>query len=308
MARSAVGVAAMALSLLAVLSTACGSAPSGVAGSPGTSSSGVRTATPKVPDGRRVPASSPPSGEGPRGLAAAEAAQLVRLVRLPAGARELDKPPLAALAKAPIGRLSEDFIDQVRWWTVPAPAAVTLAYLGTHQPRGLSRSGSGIARWPGSLLSIRTYADRPAPAYRFPVLQITVTDDGPGGSAVRADGQVSWIPGRTAAEHIPLGVTDVHLLASRWTTGQVIARGYAGRATAARLARIIDGLQRANDGPGSCAASDFQMQASFAAGGHTWVVTDVPACGAVLITTDGRVQPGLEETPGSTMPSEHCST
>jgi hypothetical protein len=283
--------AAAVFSLVAVMSAACGSMPGGFARPPGSPAAGMGTAS--------SASSGASPGVGPRALAAAEAARLARLVRLPAGARERSTPPVVSLAAAPQRLATSYLIDQARWWTVPEPPAATLAYLGgALGSAGLTRSGGGAMTRPGSAQQFLIYGDRSAPAYSSAALVLTVTDDGHGGSAVRADGQVVWSPERTAAENIPLDIAAVDLRAYRgFSPAELVAHVRVTGAPAAGIAKIIDGLRRDNRGLHGCTAdTGFRIKATFTSRDRIWVVNDA-GCGGVSISAGAKVQPGLLDTP-----------
>jgi hypothetical protein len=158
---------------LCLLAAACGSA-----------------SAPSAPQGAQVASQrgAGPTLAGNRRLARAEAAKLLTLVPVPAGARRLRSAPVSALSYPGITGQA----DAERSWRLGMPFAAASAWIAAHRPAGLRQTASGSGGPPAA--SGYTYAGPDGPAWGTAAeLDIEVVQAGTDGSYLRADGYVAWL-------------------------------------------------------------------------------------------------------------------
>jgi len=181
-----------------------------------------------------------------------------------------------------------------RWWSTPLPASSALASLRAHPPEGLRLAGSGSGTLAsGVTTTYLIFEGRPTKNYSDATLLVTSASDGQG-SGIRADGQVLWVPLRTAAEEVPVGVRQVALLAYRGDPTNKVAQMDLSGAEVKRVVRLVNDLPRDNRGSHGCLIdSGFRMRMTFPTPDGPLVFTVWPACGSVLVSANGNSQPGL---------------
>jgi hypothetical protein len=163
---------------LCLLAAGCGS----VAAPPG-----ARVITDRAPG---------PTLAGNRRLARAEAAKLVAVVPVPAGARLLRSAPVQAMGYPGVTGLA----DARRTWRLAMPFGQATAWIAAHRPAGLTPAGSGSSEPPAA--AGYDYAGPSSPAWADAELDIEVVQAGASTSYLRADGFVAWldpVPYRDAA-------------------------------------------------------------------------------------------------------------
>jgi hypothetical protein len=181
-----------------------------------------------------------------------------------------------------------------RWWSTPLSATWALASLRAHPPEGLRLTGSSSGTLAsGATTTTLIFEGRLAQDENDATLLITSVSDGQG-SGIRADGQVVWVPPRTAAEEVPAGVRRVALLAYRGDPTNDVAHRNVSGAEAERLVRLVNDLPRDNRGSHGCVMdTGFRVRMTFPTPDGPLVFTVWPACGAVLVSANGNSQPGL---------------
>jgi len=191
-------------------------------------------------------------------------------------------------------------LDVSRWWSLPVPMPAALSWLEAHPPPGLPVSGHGSGTGPDGPFAYLIYQDGPTAAYNLATLVVEFAPNGPGASAMRADGQTLWVPPRPASEQVPTDVSRVRLVAYPGVgVYGVLARETVKGAAADRLVRLANALQRDNRGVVHCAAdTGFRITVTFLAPQRMLVFTEVPACGSVSVTSDGNSEPGLLNSAG----------
>ena len=241
---------------------------------------------------------SPGSEIAPRSRALAESRRLVGLVGVPPGAVEAARPPVPALRKPAELPGGTYLLDTPRWWSVPMSMGAALDWLRANPPSGLVASGSGSGDGLGGPNATLSYRDGTSDAYNSATLLIEVVSAKSGASAVRADGQVLWVPPRSDAERAPLHPSRVELLAYRGARTNVLARRTLIGAEAAKVARLIDALTRDNRGVHGCAMdTGFRIDVTFELPSGPLVFTEWPACDEVNVTSNGHAEPGLIDSP-----------
>jgi hypothetical protein len=241
-------------------------------------------------------------GAGPSGVAArpradarTESEHVVGLIRMPPDAVRVASSPAAALRRVPQRPATPYLVDISRWWRLRMmPMVSALSWLRAHPPAGLDLAGSGSGSGPCGPFAYLIYEDTSTAAYNSATLLIEVAPDGPDASAVRADGQTTWIPPRPSATDVPLDGSEAQLLVYRGEPTHVLARRTLNGAAALRLARVVNRLPRDNRGAHGCLAdTGLRVRMTFVTARGTLVFTEWPACSAVGVTVNGQARPGL---------------
>jgi hypothetical protein len=129
---------------------------------------------------------------GNRRLARAEAARLLALVPVPAGARRLRSAP-AGLSVPAMGEPGvTGLADAQQSWRLDLPVNAAASWIAVHRPAGLKRLGYATDSF--SYLAGYDYLGPSGPAWgRAAELDVGVAPDGPNASFLRADGLVAWL-------------------------------------------------------------------------------------------------------------------
>jgi hypothetical protein len=233
-----------------------------------------------------------------RSSALAESQRLAHLANVPSDATVATQAPVPAL-RHPVEQPGSSYLlDTPRWWTLPMSMAAALTWLRAHPPSGLIASGTGSGDGPGGANASLSYRDRTSAAYNSATLVIEVVPAGSDASAVRADGQVLWVPPRSDDEVAPIHPSRGELLAYRGATTNVLAERTLTGAAATKLARLIDALSRDNRDVHGCAMdTGFRIRVTFIVASGPLVFTEWLACDEVNVTSNGHVQPGLIDSP-----------
>jgi hypothetical protein len=128
-----------------------------------------------------------PTLAGNRKLARAEAAKLLALVPVPAGARLLRTAPVQAMGYPGVTGLA----DARHTWRLAMPFDQASAWITAHRPARLRAVGNGSAYPPAA--SGYDYAGPVGPAWGSAELDIEVVRAGTAASYLRADGFVAWL-------------------------------------------------------------------------------------------------------------------
>lgn len=149
---------------------------------------------------------------GNRAAAQAEAARLLTLAPVPAGAVRLARPP-SLLAEPALGQPEgvSSLVDQTMTWQVGLPFPAARAWLSAHPPRGLPQESSGQASdRNGVTMAGYGYRGPAGPAWQSASLVIGIAPAGPGSSVFRADAEIVWLdprPVRSGPGSHPIRVT-----------------------------------------------------------------------------------------------------
>jgi hypothetical protein len=245
----------------------------------------------------------------PKTDAVAEARRMVALTQVPPGSQARDRSPVRALNYPPGGTISCSTdpcpyaIDVPAWWTMPLSRDEAISWLQTHPPAGLYLNGNGGTG--GDTAVSWTYQAGPAPPYSLAELSVAVASFGADKSVLRVDGQVLWVPPRTAAEQVPEDVQQVSLV--QYRGDRVVARKRLDGAAARELADLLNRLRRINMGPPTCPfdsskATHYTM--TFPHSDGPFVFTEWGGCSGgqtVFVEVAGHEQPPLlDETMMST--------
>ena len=243
--------------------------------------------------GSSTPTGDHPRARQPQDVARSEASRLIGLVRPPAGARPSDSSPVKWEDDPPQQSSTPDLVDLPRWWTVDSAPDQVLGWLSTHGVRGKHPAGRGTSSGPDQPdVSYLIFRQRPKQGLDDETVLVTVTSDGHGGSAIRADAQVVWLPARDPAETIrgqsAVDVTAYDGIPKR-TLGHRVLTGAAAR----RLIAVINQLPTAARGEHSCGA-DTGYRLVVRAGPLTF--DDDVACFDVAVTDGRRSLPALQSS------------
>jgi len=179
---------------------------------------------------------------------------------------------------------------------VPGNPRSALERLDAHAPFGTpTRYGSALPTWSGTLL--------PAPEPGIDAAQVSVGIAAYSGSTtlVAAYAYATWLPARTAAEHLDLsGFRAVTVGEDRLIpSSREVTRTSTDPAVIARLAAFVNGLPPAPAPTGrSCSAvfSRYTLRFTARDAKGPAVVVSTVECGTDAITANGKPQPGLWDT------------
>lgn len=285
----------------AVLLAGCGSA------------TGVRTGTPA--------STTPTSGSDPttttavhsRTAALALARSLLRRAVLPPGVHPAQAPPAASLRSAPSSSSTPDEAQATRFATTGQSMAATYAYLQAHRPPGSTAgmTGSGSA---GGTVTVKflgdTFGGMPAGVDNAQLL-LSVAPLHGGGTGIRVDAQVTWLPTKPAAATVPSGdevavVSITETMPARiWRQEKLPAPRrvtVTDAATVRRLRAAADGLPMSLPGPRSCPAdvgTRYVVAFARAAGAPPDRTYVAGSCDLVSVTgTSGRTIAVLADSTG----------
>ncbi|BEP13618.1 hypothetical protein acdb102_19290 [Acidothermaceae bacterium B102] len=227
----------------------------------------------------------------------AKATAMLTLVALPPGATNLVVSPTPDLAGAQ-STASDNFIDVPAFYSVPVTKAAFATYLTTLTIAGFSH---GLGSFGGNTTMDGFVSD----TVGWDALILIYYQDVGGHVDVRVDGQVIWLPNKTAAEMIPLTLPRASLA----YTGPTSSFGRTGDTTpkpkhahvvltAGKLRKLITALNALSTvapGESSCPAGFGEMATiTMSFGGHKIVArVFLDGCQGVALTSDGQDQPGL---------------
>ena len=246
---------------------------------------------------------APPAGS--RAEASALAAALLSRLRLPVGTLPLPPTPAPAYLSQPGSQAASSvLVDEHQFFTARIPPRLLSDFLVTHVPAGLASGGTGQSSGPGqpTILDV-SYAAASVPAgiYSAQVV-LTMVPDTTGGSVLRADAQVIWYPGRSAAEYID--PDRYHVLTIAVTVyGQHMHTIHKVVTSQADIARLAEALDRSPAEPSlviNCPVIFLTYQLSLSVSRHARPAVVIRAsdigCGGTAITVDGKPQPALVDS------------
>jgi hypothetical protein len=266
------------------------------------------------------PAGSPfTTSAANRGVARSWASRLISELRLPAKAVRSAGEPAGAgttLAAPGFSLTSPELVDAISWWTIDEPPAAVVAFVRSHLPHALRIVGRGVGGEPGQVTDgFWSYA---APAGLSQLTAAVQTDAlTGGGTAVRLDGEATWLVPRPPWDRIPASVRSVSYTAratvagfddAQSSHGRRSAPRTLGRQVARRLAAAIDELQRMQPGVAySCPFDPVQPRITLrfrGLGGRPLAVAvDSPSgCATLALSLRGRRGPALDDMVGHPLP------
>jgi hypothetical protein len=253
--------------------------------------------------------SSVPGGKGsapidPHELEAqARAQQLLALVQPAPGWAPASGAPVSILAKPGTEPATPDLIDLARFWTTSTSWTDTYAWLQAHPPSGLTLGGTGSSGDRGGTTSraIGWVPSTSSASLGNQVVQMNTAPLPDGGTAIRLDVQVIWVPTRPAGEVVPTGATTVQVSAT-WGSGARaghLSRTFEDAATVHELASLLDGLALKGPGIGGCTMdTGLKLTLRFTGPADVPPVVAVsdPACFTTDVEIDSADQPTLRTT------------
>jgi hypothetical protein len=293
-------IASLALGAAAALAlSGCGTTVS----AQGLDPTGTPTGSTGVPlTSAKSPARPSPT---PKQRAVADADSILASFPVPTGARKLSAAPIVengVLKTAPQVPATPDLADKAEWWIAPGAPQSVLAWEAKHVSHRFSTAGSGRSSGPGFVTWYQTFALPAIPGVLDSrELAITVAPDGDK-TAIRVDGQVTWLPARPAGEKVPAAAKAV-------TISMKLGLNQGGRkppkpvtitdrAKVSALKALINGLPLFPPGMYSCPA-DFgagltlTFRASPGTPALAVATVDLGGCGGVYLTVGGKSEPAL---------------
>jgi hypothetical protein len=242
-------------------------------------------------------------GATPRQVAQAEARALLADFVPPPGARKLATVPAidgGVLDQPKSFIVSTAEVDQVTFWLASGQPPDVLAWERAHLPRALTPADSsfGPPSWDQMFQLTRVPS-----VITDAELVVLVTSAGRGQTGIRVDAEVAWQPPRPASTFVPatarvVTLAEVSLIDQhpRLPTPVTIT----SEGVVHQLAALVNGLQLSTIGAASCPANignDLRLTFRAQVGGLPLAVVQGPeACGAVLLTINGKDQPALQIT------------
>jgi len=234
----------------------------------------------------------------PRAKAGALASRLVAEMKFPAGTKPavLRSIPAALRDDGPAG---PHWARAERVLLAPDKPAAVWAVLLAHKP--FSSPGSmGTA---GSNGPEGTSALLAAPEAGIAAAQAAVwLEPWHNGTLIAAYGYATWLPVRTAAEHLnPASFGSVTVIASTVIPRSgTVKRTFASSAVIAKITKFLNSRPTAPELAIPCPMLATTYQAAFApkANGQSWVTVSASGCLTDQVTVHGVVQPMLWDTSG----------
>ncbi|HET9125193.1 MAG TPA: DUF4232 domain-containing protein [Solirubrobacteraceae bacterium] len=262
---------------------------------------------------RALPAGDPFTAPAVNRAAARRwAARALADLRLPPGARRLSHRPAGlgrALRSPGFSIAGPELVDASAWWTVDAPPGRLVAYVRAHLPHRRPIVTHGVGGEPGRVTDgFWSYAPPPGLLQLSAAIQTDVLRGGL--TAVRLDGEATWLVPRPSWDRIPASVRSVTYTARATVTAPSTGRPVRGRGSrprtlprgdAQRLARAIDRLQRQQpDTASSCPFDPVQARVILrfrgASGRPLALAVDAPGgCADLTLRVAGRRGPVLQE-------------
>jgi len=271
---------------------------------------------------RTPPAGSPfTTSAVNRAAATVWAQRLISRLRLPAHAVSVPGRPAGvhgSLGSPGFSLTTPQLIDDTAWWIVDARPAAVVAFVRAHLPHALPIVGRGVGGEPGQVTDgFWSYAAPPGLSQLTAAVQTDVLPDRR--TAVRLDGEATWIVPRPAWDRIPASVRSVTYTARANHAGLDGARPSHGRRSAPRrlglrdarrLAAALDRLQRTQPGAVySCPFDPIQPRITLrfrGPGGRPLAVAvDRPSgCASSSLSIHGRRGPTLNDMTSTAAPIE----
>lgn len=260
-------------------------------------------------------ASASASDPGPAGqpaqshsaVAAQDAASLFGALPAPPGAVRLTAAPAGVPALSgklpPESPADPNLIEHTAWWSSTQAPAALLAWISAHPPTGTTAAGSSTA----SLGAAGSYATRDFAAAAKPgvisqqLVEASVSALPNGGSAVREDVIVTYLPTKPAAETIQaapsLVVTPVLPMGQTTATTSTSPITVTDPAVIAEVTSLINGLAPASAGAVNCPMDNgaaLRLSYDAVSGAPTTEVNiAATGCRGVTVTVGGSKLPTL---------------
>ncbi len=227
-----------------------------------------------------------------------KAADLLRAVPIDSGWTETSTPPAPILAHAASTPATPNLIDMARLYTTPEPWTDVDAWLADHPPADLESSGTGSSGdRTGPTSRTLTYAVPPLPPSddHFQAVEITTAPLATGGTGIRIDAGVIWIPTRSAGELVPASAARAVVTATQ--NRLILAqRTIDDDARAQALAATVNALEPDVGGVRNCPNDvGLRLTVVFTGPAGTPPVTVVTGtCGTSTFQIGGQDGPALQ--------------
>jgi hypothetical protein len=285
-------MAGLVVAIAATLA-ACGTVAAPMASPPHPHAGGAKPASARP---------APPAGS--RAEAAALARLMLSRLRLPAGTRRLPPTPVPqSVSKPSLWAGAAATLDVHQLFELARSMDAAAVVLTAHVPAGMSLAVTGETGGPAGVTSQEVgYAARSVPAgVDAAQLVLTVVPTMSGGSFVRADAQVTWIPPRTAAEYIDPARYHVLMIALTTFSPRLhtIHRVVTSQAAITRLAEALNQSQVNPITTEGCPSIFAAYRLAFAVSRQdapgVVVTASLGPCEGAQVSVGGRKQPSLRD-------------
>jgi hypothetical protein len=241
------------------------------------------------------------SGSGPAGTRAqalALAQRLLSQVFLPPGTRPAHLASVPQPISNPWGRTDASAVAG-RVYLAPQRMDSVNAFMRAHAPDGMRPQGTGRETGPGGVLAedVDWVASPLAAGIYSAYLDVLIGPHSGGTALIGVYASVTWIPARSAAEHIdPSRYQRITIAATEFGEKvRRITRTFTQQAVVARLAGYLNGLTAAPNLARSCPFVWVSYLLTFTGPGVPAVVVSADGCLSDGITVGGKTQPGLDD-------------
>jgi hypothetical protein len=301
--RRVIGTTAVA-GAVAVAIAACGT-PQVPPGGAGAAPAGTAAPTSTASSGASSSVVSTPAAATPKQRADADAASILASFTAPPGAVRLSAAPASAgaLAHAPFMIATADVVDNATWWRVPGEPQTVLAWEAAHLASRFTASGHTTTGGTSAVSASQFTLPPVSGVLSSRELNVQAVGISGGQTVVRVDAEVTWIPVRPAAEHVPAAAKAVTVSVM---PGMVADVRIPGPVTITDPAKVSELISAANalpvwSGQRVMCPADFgqSVRLTFTAkpGGPALAVAvaSVGGCGLANFSVGGKPQPPLSD-------------
>lgn len=228
-----------------------------------------------------------------------EAVSLLGDLSLPNGATQARRDPSESNALASTARLSSpELVDRHRFFVLPQAPPEVVAWVRSHQPPGARLEGhwSGVPALAGWTFALTPQGGRLS-AIRL-VVELAAAKGG--GTALRVDGEVTWVRPRPRSERIPRGVKVVSVVLTDRSRHISLHRTLADRRSVRRAISIVEGLPLYQGGIRRCPPDrhrntivHMRFRKRRASKPVATVTIDDNSCTSVRLRVHGHAEPAL---------------
>lgn len=244
----------------------------------------------------------------PRQRAEDDATGILKFFAVPAGARQVQSPPLVSggVLKQPIqSPATPDLVDRAAWLIAPGSPSSVLGWEERHVPHEFTLTGSASSDGPPGIEPTR------ADMFSLPPvagvldsrqLIVEVVRDG-GDTAIRVDAQVTWLPARRASEQVPAQAKAVTITMdiglNQGSKKPPKPATITDPAKVRKLAALINGLPLPSPGIRHCPAGfgdslTLTFRASPQGPPLAIATVELSGCQGVALTIGSKPQPDLQ--------------
>jgi hypothetical protein len=243
--------------------------------------------------------------EASRRAALVDATQLLGELILPAGSVRLGESgaPRSLLGPAPHAAARPGLLDVHAFWRVYGDPQGVLLWMEAHQPPGSRLVSSASPSGPEGTTWLAGFWQRgPAPELAPGILFVQTVGAPHGGTVIRADAEVAWVPTRPRWERIPADVQLVTVSVGAPGEPPSMTLTIPDEAKINRIVRLLDRLPLMAPGAFHCPADNGPLLTLTFLGEATEVplaqaTADGSGCGGVTLSIRGRAGPALTAGP-----------